>query len=46
VRLAEFVARRDVSNAVFEAEILEPRRFGNMEMIDGMQIVIEASLLW
>ena len=42
VRLAEFVARRDVGDAVFEAEILEPRRFGNMEMIDGMQIVIEA----
>jgi len=42
VRLAEFVARRDVGDAVFEAEILEPRRFGNMEMIDRMQIVIEA----
>jgi len=42
VCLAEFVARRDVGDAVFQAEILEPRRFGNVEMIDRMQIVIEA----
>jgi hypothetical protein len=27
MRLAEFVARRDVGDAVFKAEILEPRRF-------------------
>jgi hypothetical protein len=42
VRLAEFVERRDVGDAVFEAEILEPRRVGDVEMIDGVQIVIEA----
>ena len=42
VRLTELVARRDVSDAVFKTEVLEPRRLGNVEMIDGMQIVIEA----
>ncbi len=42
VGLAEFVARRDVGDPVFEAEILEPGRLRNMEMINGMQIVVEA----
>jgi hypothetical protein len=40
--LAELVARRDVGDAVFEPEVPEPRRFGDVEMIDGMQVMIEA----
>src|SRR5262249_3208813 len=42
VRLAEFVARRDIGHAFAEAEVLEPRRLADMEVIDGMQVVIEA----
>src|SRR5262249_20819174 len=35
-------ARRDVGNALAEVQVLEPRRFADVEMIDGMQVVIEA----
>ena len=41
MRLAELVARGDVGDAVFEAQILEPRRLGNVEMVDGVEVVIE-----
>ena len=41
-RLAEFVARRDIGHAFAEAEVLEPRRLVDMEVIDGMQVVMEA----
>jgi hypothetical protein len=44
VRLAEFVARRDVDHAFAETEVLEPRRLADVEVIDGMKIVIEAGL--
>ena len=40
--LAEFVARRNVSDALVQVQILEPRRLGDVEVIDRMQIVIEA----
>ena len=40
--LRQFVARRDVVHALADAEILEPRRLGDVEMIDRMQVVIEA----
>ena len=42
VRLAELVARRDVGDAFVQAQILEPRRLADVEMIDRMQVVIEA----
>src|SRR5262245_30076926 len=42
MRLAEFVARRDIGHAFAEAAVLEPRRLVDMEVIDGMQVVIEA----
>ena len=42
MRLAELIARRDVFDAVAEVEILEPRRLADVEMIDRMQVVIEA----
>ena len=42
VRLAELVARRDVGDTLVEPQVVEPRRIGNMEMIDGMRVVIEA----
>src|SRR5262249_2128483 len=42
VRLAEFVARRDVGHTFAETEVLEPRRLADVEVIDGMQVVIEA----
>src|SRR5262245_35745193 len=42
MRLAELVARRDVVDAVGEAEVLEPRRLGDVEVVDRMQIVVEA----
>ena len=40
--LAELIARRDVSDALVQIEILEPWCFANVEMIDRVQIVIEA----
>src|SRR5262249_35754567 len=40
--LAEFVARGDVSDLVVKAQILEPGRLADMEMIDRMEVVIEA----
>src|SRR4051812_47382563 len=42
MRLAEFVARRDVGHTFAETEVLEPRRLANVEVIDGVQVVIEA----
>ena len=42
MRLTELVARRDVFDAVGEIEVLEPRRLADVEMIDRMQVVIEA----
>jgi hypothetical protein len=44
VRLAEFIPRRDVIDGGAEFEILEPRRLADVEMIDRMQVVIEARL--
>src|SRR5580704_16610230 len=44
MRLPEFVARRDVGHFVAKPEIGEPRRVADMEMIDRMQVVIEARL--
>jgi len=44
VRLAELVARRDVGHAFAETEVLEPGRLADVEVIDGMQVVIEAGL--
>jgi hypothetical protein len=44
MRLAELIARRDVGDALVEAEIPEPRRLADVEMVDGMQVVIEAGL--
>src|SRR5262245_57178743 len=42
MRLAEFIARRDVSDAFTQVQILEPGRLADVEVIDGMQVVIEA----
>ena len=42
MRLAEFIARRDVAHALGKAQIVEPGRFADVEMIDRMQVVIEA----
>jgi hypothetical protein len=42
VSLAELIARRDVSDALVQIQILEPGRFADMEMIDRVQIVVEA----
>src|SRR5260370_12845357 len=42
VRLAELVARRDVGYTFAETEVLEPRRLADVEVIDGVQVVIEA----
>src|SRR4029079_2889079 len=42
MRLAELVARRDVADAVGEVEVLEPRRLADVEVIDGVQVVVEA----
>ena len=42
MRLAEFVARRDVGHTLAETEVLEPRRLADVEVIDGVQVVIEA----
>jgi hypothetical protein len=44
MRLTEFVARRDVGDLVAETEILEPRRLADVEVIDRMQVVVEAGL--
>ncbi len=40
--LAELVAGCDVSDALAQVQILEPGRFADVEMIDRMQIVVEA----
>src|SRR5262249_16832554 len=40
--LAEFVTRRDVGKALVQVQVLEPGRLADMEMIDRMQIVVEA----
>src|SRR5579875_3794666 len=40
--LAEFVARRDIGNARVEPEVLEPGRLGDVEVIDRVQVVVEA----
>ena len=42
MRLAEFVARRDVGDACRRDQVLEPRRIADVEMIDRMEVVIEA----
>ena len=42
MRLAEFIARRDVGDAFAQVQILEPWRLADVEMIDRMQVVIEA----
>lgn len=42
MRLAELIAPGELIDAVGEAEVVEPGRLGNVEMIDGMQIVVEA----
>jgi hypothetical protein len=42
VWLAELVARRNVGYSVAEAQILEPGCLADVEMIDRMQVVIEA----
>ena len=42
MRLTELVARRDVLDAIGEIEVFEPRRLADVEMIDRMQVVIEA----
>ena len=44
VSLAELVARRDVGDPVIEAEVPEPRRLADVEMIDRVQVVVEAWL--
>ena len=44
VSLAEFVAGRDVGDPIVEAEVPEPRRLADVEMIDRMQVVVEAGL--
>src|SRR5215468_1050231 len=44
MRLPELVARRDVGDLVVQPQVLEPGRLADVEMIDGMQIVIEARL--
>src|SRR5262249_7712472 len=40
--LAELIARRDVGHLVGEAQVLEPGRLADMEMIDRMEVVVEA----
>ena len=40
--LAELVARRDVGDALVQIQILEPGRFADVEMIDRVQVVVEA----
>ena len=42
VCLAELVARRDVGHPIGEAEVAEPRRLADVEMIVRVQVVIEA----
>src|SRR5262245_12560081 len=42
MRLAELVARRDVSDLAVKPQVLEPGCLADMEMIDRMQIVMEA----
>ena len=41
MRLAKLVGWRDIGDALAQVQILEPRRLADMEMIDGMQVVIE-----
>ena len=42
MRLTEFIARGDVAHALGKPQIAEPRRLADVEVIDRMQIVIEA----
>lgn len=42
MRLAELIAGRDVGDALVQIQILEPGRFADVEMVDRMQIVVEA----
>ena len=42
VWLAELVARRNVGDSVGEAQILKPGCLADVEMIDRMQVVVEA----
>src|SRR5215831_16384188 len=42
MRLTELITRRDVSDALVQIEVLEPGRFADVEMIDRMQVVVEA----
>ena len=42
MRLAELVPRRDVGDAFVEVQVLEPGRLADVEMIDRMQVVVEA----
>ena len=44
VGLAEFVWRRDVLDAIPKAQIMEPGGLGNVKVIDGVEVVIEARL--
>jgi hypothetical protein len=44
MRLSELVGGRDVRDFVRQPEILEPGRAGNVKMVNGMKIVIEARL--
>ena len=40
--LTEFVAWRDVGDTLIQIQIPEPRRLADVEMIDRMQVVVEA----
>ena len=42
VRLAELVGRRDVGDPLGQPEVLEPGRLADVEVIDRMQVVVEA----
>src|SRR5262245_3404096 len=42
MRLAKLIARSDVGDALAEVQVLEPWRLADVEMIDGMQVVVEA----
>jgi hypothetical protein len=42
MRLAKLIAWRDVADALGKVQVLEPGRLGDVEVIDGMQVVIEA----
>src|SRR5262249_20721575 len=41
VRLAKFVARRDVDHAFVQIQVFEPRSLADVEVIDRMKVVIE-----